>query len=217
MNNHDKRNKFPGDLCAQLITGAYDTPTYKAAINDLRAAYQIALNYYKLIMDSDKENRFITRLPLQADAIQSEKMMMCERLLENDKGSMFAGWLTYGKTDFDSQLFERDEICRWLTAVGLKSVYSFGTAPAQTAEPAPVAESTSVFVQKQRTQENRILQLLTAQGYDPLKLAPRAPGKPGPKAEIKTLALKENKLFSKNSFDKAWERLRNDGAVAGAK
>lgn len=73
-----------------------------------------------------------------------------------------------------------------------------------------------VPVPKQRAQEVRILELLTAKGYDPLKLSRRAQGKPGPKAEIRTLALTERAMFSKSSFDKAWERLRNDGAVAGA-
>lgn len=86
-----------------------------------------------------------------------------------------------------------------------------GTALAPTATPAPV-----VVMPKQRAQEVKILKLLADQGYDALRLQNRAPGKPGPKAEIKTLALNEPALFTKSSFEKAWERLRNDGAVAGA-
>ncbi len=78
------------------------------------------------------------------------------------------------------------------------------------------AVGASVAVPKQRAQESRILELLRAQGYDPLKLSQRTPGKSGPKTEIRTLALTERALFSKSSFDKAWERLRSDGAVAGA-
>jgi hypothetical protein len=85
------------------------------------------------------------------------------------------------------------------------------------ATPAPlVAEGAYLAQPKQRTQEIRILELLKMNGYDPLKLEQRQPGKPGPKAEIRTLAMNEAALFSKNSFDKAWERLRGDGSVAGA-
>jgi hypothetical protein len=85
------------------------------------------------------------------------------------------------------------------------------------ATPAPlVAEGAYLAQPKQRAQETRILELLTTNGYTPLKLELRKPGKPGPKAEIRTLALNEAALFSKNSFDKAWERLRSDGTVAGA-
>lgn len=90
------------------------------------------------------------------------------------------------------------------------------TAPAQTETPVPVAVVASVALPKQRVQESRILELLKDQGYEPLKLSQRKPGKPGPKAEIRTLALNEPALFTKSSFEKAWERLRNDGAVAGA-
>jgi hypothetical protein len=85
-----------------------------------------------------------------------------------------------------------------------------------TATPAPVAVVSSVAPPKQRAQESRILELLTAQGYVPMRLSQRTPGKPGPKAEIRTLALTEPALFSAKSFEKAWERLRNEGAVAGA-
>lgn len=88
-------------------------------------------------------------------------------------------------------------------------------APVQnTATPAPVGAT--VEMPKQRAQEVRILELLAMQGHDPLKLAQRAPGKPGPKAEIRTLAMTEPAFFTTSSFDKAWERLRSDGAVAGA-
>ncbi|MES2977911.1 MAG: hypothetical protein V4731_05760 [Pseudomonadota bacterium] len=69
---------------------------------------------------------------------------------------------------------------------------------------------------KQRLQEEQILQLLSTQGYEAKKLAMRTPGKPGPKAEIRTLALNDATLFTASSFEKAWERLRSEGAIAGA-
>lgn len=76
--------------------------------------------------------------------------------------------------------------------------------------PVPIA------VPKQRLQELRIIELLLAQGYKPTALEARAPGKPGPKAEIRTLAMNEPKLFTRKTFETAWQRLRNDHAIAGA-
>jgi hypothetical protein len=107
-----------------------------------------------------------------------------------------------------------------LTLLDFGSKLPVNIAPTEsTATPAPapvVAEGAYIAQPKQRTQEIRILELLTTNSYDPLKLEQRQPGKPGPKAEIRTLAMNEPALFSKNSFDKAWERLRGDGSVAGA-
>ena len=90
-------------------------------------------------------------------------------------------------------------------------------APVTTQESTEVkALSVSVAVPKQRAQENRIIELLKAQGYEPLKLAQRAAGKPGPKAEIRTLALNEPKFFTQKTFNTAWQRLRDAGELAGA-
>lgn len=66
---------------------------------------------------------------------------------------------------------------------------------------------------KQRAQERRILELLASQGYNPLELPPRMPGKTGTKAKIKALALLDTALFSDKSFDTAWQRLRGQGDV----
>ena len=119
-----------------------------------------------------------------------------------------------GYVDFRRYMVRKEDADRVIAHI-------FGTPPATaqakdtTPVPAPVGTA-SVALPKQRAQESRILELLTAQSYDPLKLSKRSPGKPGPKAEIRTLALTEPALFTTSSFDKAWERLRNDGAVAGA-
>ena len=147
---------------------------------------------------------------------------------------MFAG-LGLERGEFDSYLTESpawlvqaDAHSQWrkiftaaiqageLVPLEFGSKLPIDAAPAQNvATTAPVGTA-SVALPKQRAQESRILELLTAQGYDPLKLSGRMPGKPGPKAEIRTLALTEPALFTHSSFDKAWERLRNDSAVAGA-
>jgi hypothetical protein len=69
--------------------------------------------------------------------------------------------------------------------------------------------------QKQRDQERRVLEILLDKGLDPLKLPIRKSGVRGVKTETRMLALREASLFSKNSFDKTWERLRGYGDIAG--
>lgn len=68
---------------------------------------------------------------------------------------------------------------------------------------------------KQRRQERRILELLIGQGFIPKSLPIRSPGSDGVKVEIKQVALLEKSLFSKRSFEHAWDRLRSFGDVAG--
>ena len=75
------------------------------------------------------------------------------------------------------------------------------------ATPAPIL--------KQLAQGNRILELLKSKGHDPLNLADRKAGKRGAKSEIRTLALSEPALFTKKTFNNAWQSLRDDGRVAG--
>ena len=98
-----------------------------------------------------------------------------------------------------------------LTLLDFGSKLPVKTTPEQ-ANTAPTVE----VLPKQRAQENRILELLVENGYDPVNLAKRWPGKAGPKAEIRTLTMTEPKLFTEKSFEKAWERLRNEGSIDGA-
>lgn len=84
---------------------------------------------------------------------------------------------------------------------------------------APVSASgASMARYRQANQESRILELLIARGHDPLKLPARASGTPGVKLEMRKMALSERPvIFSDNSFDKAWQRLRDGGEIAGGK
>ena len=79
-----------------------------------------------------------------------------------------------------------------------------------------VAESASsgAAPPKQRAQENRILALLNAQGYNPLLLPSMVSGKSGIKAKIRRLALVERTLFTAKTFDTAWQRVRDDGRIS---
>lgn len=70
---------------------------------------------------------------------------------------------------------------------------------------------------RQRAQEGRIMELLIANGYDSLRLPKRPKGMSGVKAEIRTAALLlKPKIFSRSSFDKAWQRLRDGREIVGA-
>jgi hypothetical protein len=59
-------------------------------------------------------------------------------------------------------------------------------------------------------QEREILRVINELGYNPKCLPARKPGKPGAKALVR----KSLKL-SDGVFNKAWERLRSDGDIAG--
>lgn len=68
---------------------------------------------------------------------------------------------------------------------------------------------------RQRHQEAAILEKIKELGYPPQALPDREPGKGGAKSAVRE-ALSKSQLFSANtSFDKAWERLRSDGAIRG--
>jgi hypothetical protein len=92
------------------------------------------------------------------------------------------------------------------------------TAPEQeVATPGAVVNvGVSIAQPKQRAQETQILERLKTNGYDPLKLAQGTPGRAGPKSAIRQLVMTKPTIFTKSSFDKAWERLRSDGSVADA-
>lgn len=81
------------------------------------------------------------------------------------------------------------------------------------------SQSSTAYVAapKQITQEQRIIELLKDQGHNPRLLPKRDAGKRGAKAEIRSLALHDPALFSKSSFNKAWDRLRAQGEVADSR
>lgn len=90
------------------------------------------------------------REPLPDHFIQSASMQKNERILQIDsKGVTFAAWIASG-ADFDKQLFESEELQRWIDATGIDSACRFhGTqaAPASTPTPPPeVADQTKTVV-----------------------------------------------------------------------
>jgi hypothetical protein len=85
--------------------------------------------------------------------------------------------------------------------------------------PGAEAEMTPDVPPRQKAQvqqEDFILSTIVALGHDPKALPPQPPGKPGVKAQVRALALKNKRLFqSAEVFKKAWERLRGRREIAG--
>lgn len=115
--------------------------------------------------------------------------------------------------ELTGELVSRAELHRWITATGIKSAYSF--APIGSKLSADAIQPTAAPMLKQSAQEQRILELIEGASHDALKLPISEPGKKGIKSNIKAKALALPSLFTANSFDKAWQRLRDDGRLAG--
>jgi hypothetical protein len=78
------------------------------------------------------------------------------------------------------------------------------------------ANGLSIAMPRQRAQERNILTLLRSRDFDPMHLPLRSKGAPGAKAEIKEAALLlKPAIFTQNSFDKAWQRLRSNRQIDG--
>ena len=79
----------------------------------------------------------------------------------------------------------------------------------------PSAPPDSGYVPKLDEQEARILEVMRAQGLNPLALVV-TPGKSGPKSQVRKECIKNAKDFTPVSFNKAWQRLRDRGAIREA-
>jgi hypothetical protein len=68
-------------------------------------------------------------------------------------------------------------------------------------------------MQRSKAQEEEILAKLRSNGHDPSQLVKNKAGKPGVKKEIRMALGSKGMWSSKTVFDKAWERLANDGQL----
>ena len=153
----EANQQFIATEAALRIVGS-DSTTIKQAeiariVAKLKLSYLGALARYREICEIDEEHRkeaWAKREPLPNHFIQSAFMQMNERILQiNPKGVTFAAWIE-SETDFDEQMFEPEELQRWIDATGIDSACRFhGTqaAPAQTPTPPPgVADQTKAVV-----------------------------------------------------------------------
>jgi hypothetical protein len=141
----------------------------------------------------------------------------------NERGENESEWLAeLGQMNPDAE--ELAQVILYGYLPGNAELYSAKAPPAAGAasaepetqsKPLPTDAGT-VPLQKQRAQEIKILQLLKEKGHDPLKLPTRDKGKRGIKSEIRVIALAAKPvIFTINSFDKAWQRLRDGCEIGG--
>lgn len=64
-----------------------------------------------------------------------------------------------------------------------------------------------------RAQELRIQELISELGHKPGHLPVSKKGVRGIKADIRALALRESSMFTQSTFNKAWQRLRDDDTL----
>ncbi len=136
--NFDSEHELTGDDAARLIVGDQHSGSKRhetaLVLKKLEAAYKLALKYYELIWASDDEYRWTSpgRPTIDPGAIRCSTMEQCERLMLPDsngagdpKGATLTAWLTHGATAFAAQMFDRDELQRWIDVVGITSAYRY--------------------------------------------------------------------------------------------
>ena len=71
------------------------------------------------------------------------------------------------------------------------------------------------FRSKMQKQEDAIIEIIKRASYDQLSLPPYKAGKNGVnvKGIVSERALKITELFTKKSFENAWERMRKEGSL----
>lgn len=93
-----------------------------------------------------------------------------------------------------------------------------GTAKTETAEQRhqePAGQAVRPLTRAE-AQDAAILKKLRELGYDPQRLPKRKPGMSGPRAKVRAALGTAGMWSGKKVFDKAWQRLRDIGEIAGA-
>lgn len=107
------------------LSNGHPAASIEMAIRALQSAYERALNHYQTIDDIDQDaapDKWISRPPLPNGAIQSASMQKYARTLETElKGATFSAWLTFMPSAFETQIFDRLEIQRWIDAIQTQS------------------------------------------------------------------------------------------------
>jgi hypothetical protein len=210
ISHWDFTDVFTAKEAAALIRGldpnGSDIPETDPVLSRIRAAYHKALEWHRVHFSSS----------LDLDEREELDSMYLQCMAMSTTGIVYEAWM---QKDLGSQLhfqkFSRAELARWLAADGKASKYSFH-ASTPNAESDQSTACNRVPPKGQR-QEERIIELLRTKGYDPSQLPkrPRQGYGSGVKAEMKSLALREPQLFTESTFNKAWDRLRKNGCIAG--
>ena len=106
-----------------------------------------------------------------------------------------------------------DDLNSWLGANEPRIEWRF-TKPLR-AEHQASAENAEIHVkskQRRSSQEETILRLITSMGFEAMAIPKATPGKRGIKAQVKAM-LRTEPGWEGSIFDKAWQRLRDDGRI----
>lgn len=216
LSHWDFDEEFSAKEAALLIRGLdpndSSIPDDDPVLRRLRDAYEKAMLELQIHHDSSldlhtSDERQEWLATLDPEMLHSTGMTITDEFL-------YSEWMYRGMgNDLFSQKFARTELARWLQAIGKKSQYQFDTA-LPTIKPELEPSKTPVAPKMQR-QETRIIELLQANGFDPLELPTRKGRGDGAKSIVKDLAIQERGLFTSSTFDAAWDRLRKDGRLAG--
>lgn len=108
------------------------------------------------------------------------------------------GWTTGEREAFaiSRSVYLDEELAKTL----LEDVSAFFVPGLSPAPPPPPQK-------RQIQQEDRILDVLKALGFDPLKLPKEPPGRPGVKKQVRDRLANESIFRGGSIFDKAWDRL----------
>jgi hypothetical protein len=108
---------------------------WEPVIRRLQRAYEWALEYHRDDMNSPSE---LAGMEYDPQMLQSCAMRYQQgKYLTDNKlvGIDFWDWLQHEPSSgFESQVFTRSELTRWLSAIGMKSVYQFDRSQSQAIE-----------------------------------------------------------------------------------
>ena len=216
LSHWDFDDEFSAKEAALLIRGLdpndTDIPDSDPVLRRLESAYEGALFELKVHHESSLEAHTSDERKEWLATLNPE-LLHCTGMTITDE-FLYSEWMFRRMGDnLGAQKFSRMELARWLKATGRKTLYQFDTAlpPVKPEE----VNKTPVPPKMQR-QEDRIIELLQTNGFDPLNLPTRNGRGDGAKSIVRKLAEQESDLrFTTSTFDAAWDRLRKEGRLAG--
>jgi hypothetical protein len=147
MGISDQEKEFTIELAAKLMAGGIEAQDIDKLFEDelkclkkrLLDAYAIAVRSYQKMFENDDSTTYQEQN--SAGAIKSVRMQACERIAKVDpKWSTMHEWLKSSLATLEHQLFEREELGRWINENNISSRYQFIATPAGKA---PAANGTT--------------------------------------------------------------------------
>lgn len=176
-----------------VLEGEYDLAKYETEPDDVIAEKLAALQRQEAVID---------RANLHVCAIQDELNKGEQSVLKVDRTLSNAAHTFITLHSFNE----------WRKR--LAGDQSGTVQSTESVQPSTEGAKQKVVRDKGVQQGDAILAEIRKQGFDPMALPPKPPGRPGVKAAVRA-ALTDSPLFKGSKvFDKAWERLRKDRLMA---